>query len=188
MALIQFKRRFSMAHRLRHERTSKCATPHGHNEFVSVTLALRNGSERAIGWGASNYAESFAKLKRHWHRFVDDSLDHAFQLGADDPLIGYFQTHEPDILPRLLILRGDPTTEAVATALYQKLNAIMAAHLPDFECVRFELEETPTNSVILTPAELALAPADLGAWCHRADMSLNDIVAAQSWPPLESPQ
>jgi 6-pyruvoyltetrahydropterin/6-carboxytetrahydropterin synthase len=162
--LIQFKRRFSMAHRLRFDRNSKCMTPHGHNEFVTVDLKPKAGA-RGIDWGAANYASSFADMKRHWHSFVDDALDHAFQLGHDDPMIGYF----------LLVIQGDPTTEAVATALYMKLNAILAAHLPDFECARFEIEETPTNSVILTPEDVAACPIRLGEWCHRADLSLNDL-------------
>eukprot|EP01042_Synura_sphagnicola_P011318 gene11318-14467_t len=145
-----------MANRLRFDRNSKCAVPHGHNEFVGVSLQARPGRE--IDWGNGNYAASFAELKRHWHAFVDDSLDHAFQLGLGDPMIGYFEQHEPDLLPRLLVIEGDPTTEAVATALYMKLNAILGVFVPDFECVRFELEETPTNSVVLTPADIAACP------------------------------
>ncbi|MBP2157726.1 MULTISPECIES: 6-carboxytetrahydropterin synthase [Asticcacaulis] len=177
--LIQFKRRFSMAHRLRFDRNSKCMTPHGHNEFVTVDLKPR-AEARGVDWGASNYAASFADMKRHWHGFVDDALDHAFQLGHDDPMIGYFQMHEPELLPRLLIIQGDPTTEAVATALYMKLNAILAVHLPAFECVRFEIEETPTNSVILTSGDIAACPIRLGEWCHRPDLSLNDLVPADA--------
>ena len=176
--LIQFKRRFSMAHRLRFDRDSKCATPHGHNEFVTVSLQPRPGSP--VDWGGSNHAASFGDLKKHWHEFVDDSLDHAFQLGDGDPMIGYFQQNEPDLLSRLLIVRGDPTTEAVAMALYMKLNALIDAHLPGFECVRFELEETPTNTVILTQGDLVAGTLTLGKWCHRADLTLNDLDADPS--------
>ena len=180
--LIQFKRRFSMAHRLRFDADSKCMTPHGHNEFVVVSLQPKTGAA-GMDWGRANYAASFADLKQHWHRFIDDSLDHAFQLAADDPMIGYFRDHEPDLLPRLLVIAGDPTTEAVAAALYMKLNAILAAHRPDFECVRFEIEETPTNSVVLRPADLDACPVRLGEWCHRADMSLNDLAPAPDRRP-----
>ncbi len=181
--LIQFKRRFSMAHRLRFDRNSKCMTPHGHNEFVAVSLQPRPDA-KGIDWGNANYAASFADLKRHWHGFVDDALDHAFQLGHGDPMIGYFRDHEPELLPRLLVIDGDPTTEAVATALYMKLNAILAAHLPAFECVRFELEETPTNSVVLMPEDIAGCPVRLGGWCHRADLSLNDLLPPEAWEVL----
>jgi len=185
MVDIVFKRRFAMAHRLRFDRNSKCATPHGHNEFVAVTLRAKPDSGRTIDWGQSNYVESFARLKKHWHRFVDESLDHAFQLGHDDPLIGYFQANEADILPRLLIINGDPTTEAVAMALYYKLNAILEAHLPDFECIRFEIEETPTNSVVIDQQSQRACLADLGIWCRRADLSINDLIAVTAWPSLE---
>jgi 6-pyruvoyltetrahydropterin/6-carboxytetrahydropterin synthase len=177
---IQFKRRFSMAHRLRFDRSSKCMVPHGHNEFVTVSLQPKAGS-RGTDWGGSNYAASFADLKRHWHGFVDDALDHAFQLGHDDPMIGYFQAHEPELLPRLLVIKGDPTTEAVAVALFMKLDAILAKQLPQFECARLELEETPTNSIVVTPQDVAACPIELGAWCRRADLSINDLLPPESW-------
>jgi len=178
--LIQFKRRFSMAHRLRFDRNSKCMVPHGHNEFVTVSLKAKPDA-RGIDWGNANYAASFADLKRHWHGFVDDSLDHAFQLGADDPMIGYFRDHEPERLPRLLIIAGDPTTEAVATALLMKLTALLEAHLPEFECDRLDLEETPTNTVVVTPGDVAACPIRLGEWCHRADLSINDLLPPEAW-------
>ncbi|MBN9481695.1 MAG: 6-carboxytetrahydropterin synthase, partial [Bordetella sp.] len=38
MPAVRFTRRFSMAHRLIADAGSKCAVPHGHNEFVTVTL------------------------------------------------------------------------------------------------------------------------------------------------------
>ncbi|ESQ74369.1 6-carboxytetrahydropterin synthase [Asticcacaulis sp. AC402] len=184
--LIQFKRRFSMAHRLRFDSVSKCMTPHGHNEFVAVSLQPK-ASAKGMDWGNANYAASFADLKRHWHGFVDDALDHAFQLGADDPMLSYFRDHEPELLPRLLVIRGDPTTEAVATALYMKLNAILARFMPDFECVRFEIEETPTNSIVLTPQDVIACPIRLGEWCHRADLSLNDLMPLESWGKFDTP-
>ncbi len=182
--LITFKRRFSMAHRLRFDHNSKCLTPHGHNEFVAVSLQPKATSARAVDWGNANYAASFADLKRHWHGFVDDALDHAFQLGHDDPMLGYFRDHEPELLQRLLVIQGDPTTEAVATALFMKLNAVLAAHMPDFECARLELEETPTNTIVIMPADVAACPIRLGEWCHRADLSINDLVAVDQWGSL----
>lgn len=171
-----------MAHRLRADRRSKCATPHGHNEFVKVTLSPKPGT--VMGWGQSNYAQNFDALKRDWHRFVDEALDHAFQLGHDDPMIVFFRDHEPELLPRLLVIEGDPTTEAVALALYYKLNALLTAHVPDFTCIRFELEETPTNTVILTPEDTHGGPR-LAEWCHRADMSLNDLFPIDFWAERE---
>lgn len=171
-----------MAHRLLSERSSKCATPHGHNEYV--TIHLKSQSSDHSHWGARNYSHSFEALKSPWHSFVDQSLDHALQLNENDPLIAYFKAHEPDLLPRLLVIKGDPTTEAVALALLSKLNALLKHFLPDVICSALELEETPTNKVVVTPEDLAACPIEFGQWCHRADLSLNDLIPPSSWSPI----
>lgn len=176
MAQIRFTRRFSMAHRLYSQQSSNCFTPHGHNEFVHVTLSQKAGAARAVQWGSANCAAPFLALKKPWHTFVDDALDHAFQLSASDPLISYFQAHEPAVVPRLLVVPGDPTTEVVGLALLSKLQAFLAVHADDFECTRLELEETPTNAVIVTPDDLRACSIDLGAWTRRADQSINDLL------------
>ena len=178
MTELVFTRRFSMAHRLLSDRRSKCATPHGHNEYVKIRL--RPKAETGPRWGSANATADFSDVKRHWHHFIDHSLDHALQLGADDPLIGYFKAHEPDILPRLLIIKGDPTTEALALALLQKCTAILAQFVPGFSCASLELEETPTNTVCVSATDLVTAP-HFGDWCHRADLSLNDLIAVSQF-------
>jgi 6-pyruvoyltetrahydropterin/6-carboxytetrahydropterin synthase len=169
-----------MAHRLRFDRSSKCATPHGHNEFIKITLKSDTLSPH---WGKSNMAKSFESLKKSWHHFIDNSLDHAFQLGEDDPLIDHFKTYETDILPRLLIIKGDPTTEATAVALWQKLSVILDNTTPDFRIIRLELEETPTNCITLE-ADTLWQNIELGAWCHRFDLSINDLVPPTVFPHL----
>lgn len=176
MVQLRFTRRFSMAHRLYSGRSGNCFTPHGHNEFVHVTLSQKADAALPVGWGDANCVAPFAALKGPWHAFVDQALDHAFQLSASDPLVDYFRQHEPDVVSRLLIVPGDPTTEAVGLALLSKLQAFLAKHSPAFECVRFELEETPTNAVILTPEDLRACPIDLGPWTRRADFSINDLL------------
>ena len=59
--------------------------------------------------------------------------------------------------------------------LRRKLNAFLGEDAPGWRCVRLRLEETPTNAVVLDgeadPAE-GWAP---GAWCDRADASINDL-------------
>jgi 6-pyruvoyltetrahydropterin/6-carboxytetrahydropterin synthase len=62
-----------------------------------------------------------------------------------------------------------------------KLNAILAVHLPDFECDRLDLEETPTNTIVVTAADVAACPIRLGEWCHRADPSINDLLPPEHW-------
>lgn len=160
-----------MAHRLLSDRSSKCATPHGHNEFVRIKIAT---PDQDYDWGGKNAANRFEDIKTPWHGFVDGALDHAFQLGADDPLIGYFTAHEPDLLARLLIIKGDPTTEALAVALFQKCTAILCHHKPSLKLLSLELEETPTNCVMIEASEHLLS-IDLGDWCHRPDHTINDL-------------
>ena len=58
MPAVRFTRRFSMAHRLIADAGSKCAVPHGHNEFVKVTLE----PTAEIAFGQSNHAASFENL------------------------------------------------------------------------------------------------------------------------------
>ena len=175
MPRIEFTRRFAMAHRLLADPRSKCVTPHGHNEFVTVTLE----SDAAPAWGGANMAASFERLKTRWHGWIDGAVDHAFQLNAADPLVAFFRAHEPERLPRLMLFDGDPTTEAAAVALRRKLQAFLREEAPGWRCVRLRLEETPTNAVVLEGAAGAAgwAPPSWmqGAWCDRADASINDL-------------
>lgn len=169
---IRFTRRFSMAHRLIAEADSPCAVPHGHNEFVQVTLR----PEREIAFGGTNHVASFHALKARWHGFIDGVVDHAFQLDRRDPLVDWFAAHEPQRLPRLMLFDGDPTTEALAIALRRKLEAFLAEQALPFRCVGLAVEETPTNTVMtgetLSPAERAWCA---GSWMDRADDSINDL-------------
>ncbi len=172
MPAIRFTRRFSMAHRLIADAESPCAVPHGHNEFVHVTLT----PEREIGFGGANHVAPFAEMKGRWHRFIDDAVDHAFQLNAADPLVAWFAANERQRLPRLMLFDGDPTSEVLAIALRRKLDAILAADGAPFRCTELVLEETPTNAVIVGET---LSPAErnwmAGSWMDRPDQSLNDL-------------
>jgi 6-pyruvoyltetrahydropterin/6-carboxytetrahydropterin synthase len=169
---IRFTRRFSMAHRLLAEADSKCIVPHGHNEFVQVTLR----SDQAPDFGGSNYVASFDRLKSRWHGFIDRAVDHAFQLNAADPLLGWFLAHEPARASRLMIFQGDPTSEALAIALRRKLDAILKDEASPFRCVGLTLEETPTNAVIVGETLSAGETAWMaGSWMDRPDLSINDL-------------
>src|SRR5262249_9067850 len=118
---LEFSRRFSMAHRLLSDPDSKCLTPHGHDEVVTVGLRPL----KAMDFGHANAAASFERAKGRWHAWIDQSVDHAFQLNAADPLINYFRRAEPERLPRLMVFDGDPTTEALAIAFWRKLSAFL---------------------------------------------------------------
>jgi 6-pyruvoyltetrahydropterin/6-carboxytetrahydropterin synthase len=174
MLSLVFSRRFAMAHRLLADASDKCATPHGHNETVTVTL--RAVSPTPLD-GTRNMVEKFETAKSTWHRWIDDQVDHAFQISATDPLLAYFRAHEQARLPRLLITPGDPTTEALTCCMMAKLNAFLAAEGGKLTCTAIAIEETPTNSVTFEGDPLAALgiPASQDVWWCRADMSINDL-------------
>ncbi|MEZ5996777.1 MAG: 6-carboxytetrahydropterin synthase [Hyphomonadaceae bacterium] len=173
MASIEFARRYAMAHRLLADPDSKCAVPHGHNETVTVRLE----PHARFRFGGANAQAPFDVLKRRWHAWIDDHVDHALQLDEADPLIGYFREHEPRRLARVMTFQGDPTTEALAASFWLKLSAFLEADALPFAVTQVRVEETPTNTAVLTratfdPDECGLA-AD--AWPRRADMSINSL-------------
>jgi 6-pyruvoyltetrahydropterin/6-carboxytetrahydropterin synthase len=177
MPALEFSRRYAMAHRLIADPQSKCATPHGHNEIVTVRLA----ATAPLSMGGANHLARFEDVKGRWHAWIDGHVDHALQLGEADPLIGYFRAHEPERLARLLVTPGDPTTEALAACFYLKLTAFLAADGLPFAVESVRVEETPTNAVIAARADaeaLLLAIAD-DSWPRRADMTINDFAAAR---------
>ncbi|MDI2091251.1 6-pyruvoyl trahydropterin synthase family protein [Commensalibacter oyaizuii] len=172
---LVFTRRFSMAHRLIHGSSEICATPHGHNEEVTVYLkALDPGSLD----GKMNVLTPFEKAKSTWHRFIDGSVDHAFQLSENDPLVEWFKQHEPQRLSRLLLTPGDPTTELTACLFMAKLNSFLSIERSGLYCDQIEIAETPTNTVRFTGNPSDFIPKnrkDKDCWWHRADMSISDL-------------
>jgi 6-pyruvoyltetrahydropterin/6-carboxytetrahydropterin synthase len=177
MFSLVFTRRYSMAHRLMADARSKCAVPHGHNELV--TVKLQAVAARRLD-GVANMVEPFEIAKAHWHRWIDEQVDHALQLSDQDPLIGYFRNHEPDRLARQLVTPGDPTTEMLAACFMAKLNAFLAKGGSDLRCVEVVVEETPTNTVTFAgdPADVLPerpAAANRADWWWRADSSINDL-------------
>ncbi|QDH13381.1 6-carboxytetrahydropterin synthase [Formicincola oecophyllae] len=185
-AELLFTRRFSMGHRLIAGTSDRCAIPHGHNEHVTVSLAAGLGHPSWDGAGGSgrldghaNMLLPFAEAKGRWHRFIDERMDHSFQIGRDDPLLDWFRTHEPSRLGRLVVTPGDPTTELLAALLMAKMNAFLHAQGDVLRLTALEIRETPTNAVRLVggdpSAYLPVCPAVEGEgplpWWHRADDS-----------------
>jgi 6-pyruvoyltetrahydropterin/6-carboxytetrahydropterin synthase len=173
MASLEFTRRYAMAHRLLVDPTSKCAIPHGHNEIVTVQLEPR----ARFRFGGANALAPFDRIKQRWHEWIDNHVDHAFQLNGADPLIGYFRDHEPERLKRVMAFLGDPTTEALAACFWLKLSAFLIADDLPFAVASVRVEETPTNTVVLTRA--TFDPDECGlpgpCWPRRADMSINEF-------------
>jgi 6-pyruvoyltetrahydropterin/6-carboxytetrahydropterin synthase len=173
MPALEFTRRYAMAHRLIADPASKCATPHGHNEFVAIRVA----PTAPLRFGGDNMVTPFQAVKARWSAWIDESVDHAFQVNAADPLIQWFGTHEPARLSRLLVTPGDPTTEALAALFWSKLDAFLRADGLPYRVAAIRVEETPTNAVLLTPDLFDLETCGLpsSGWWARADMSINDF-------------
>ncbi|MGE0046145.1 MAG: 6-pyruvoyl tetrahydropterin synthase family protein [Hyphomonadaceae bacterium] len=171
MAALEFTRRYAMAHRLIADPASKCAVPHGHNEYVTVRLT----PHRPFAFGGANAVAPFEQIKGRWHRFIDEAVDHSFMLNEADPLLTYFREREPAHLARIMTFPGDPSTEALAACLFLKLSAFLAADALPFDLEELRIEETPTNTVVMRVALLndtGLAPE---SWPRRADMTINDF-------------
>lgn len=173
MAALEFTRRYAMAHRLLATESAKCAIPHGHNEYVTVRLA----PEARFRFGGANSTAPFETVKRRWHEWIDEHVDHALHLDEADPLIGYFREREPARLPQIVTFQGDPTTEALAACFWLKLSAFLAHDTLPFSVREVRIEETPTNTVIVNRETFDPATCGLraGAWPWRADMSINDF-------------
>ena len=170
---LVFSRRFSMGHRLILGASESCALPHGHNEIVSVRLEATRPARLD---GAANMVLPFARAKATWHRWIDERLDHALQLGEDDPLLDWFMRQEPARAARIVVTPGDPTTELMACLMMAKLGAFLKADGDALCCVEIRLEETPTNMVAFDGDPLALIPVRGAAqgWWRRPDMSIAD--------------
>lgn len=162
-----------MAHRLRDKEHTKCAIPHGHNEFVQVRLSAL---ETVSLDGEGNMVLPFARLKKRWHAFVDDYLDHSLHLGLNDPLIDYFKDKEPERLSQVLVTPGDPTTEMLCFVLASKCQAYLTAENLPFKLQELSVEETPTNKVYYKPSDrVQLIPDCTDWWFNRPDNSINDF-------------
>jgi 6-pyruvoyltetrahydropterin/6-carboxytetrahydropterin synthase len=173
MATLEFTRRYAMAHRLLATQSPKCGVPHGHNEFVTVKLE----PEAPFRFGGANSVAPFEAVKKRWHTWIDEHVDHTLHLDEADPLIAFFRENEPHRLNQIMTFQGDPTTEALAACFWLKLSAFIADDRLPFVLREVRIEETPTNIVIVTPATFDSGSCGLraGAWPWRADMSINDF-------------
>lgn len=153
-----------MAHRLISGASKTCMTPHGHNELVIVDMVPRAAKKLD---GSTNMVVEFSAAKKRWHRFVDGRLDHALQLSASDPLLAIADAQFADW--RLVVTPGDPTTELLAALLASKCQAILNDEGVGLRVARVELQETPTNSVVLEGDPRELLPRGDGWWTRSDD-------------------
>lgn len=170
---LKFERRFSMAHRLLSGKSPKCSIPHGHNEYIRVSLVSIKDTSLSKH---DNMVANFADVKNCWHKFIDDKLDHCLQLSSKDPLIGYFKTNEIEQLKRILVCPGDPTTEILCACLMSKLDKLLINLNSPLRCIELEIQETPTNTVILTGLKAYEDHLpDGNFWWGRSDQSINEF-------------
>src|SRR5690606_41398823 len=104
---VELTRYYAMSHRLLATKSPKFAIQHGHNEFVTVRLDPLG----TFKFSDTKSAAPFEAVKKRWHAWIDDAVDHALHLGESDPLIGYFRENEPALLKQIMTFQGDPTTE-----------------------------------------------------------------------------
>ena len=171
---LQFERRYSMAHRLLSGAAPRCSVPHGHNEVVVVDIVATE--ERPLDSDTNMLAE-FSVVKKRWFHWIDEMVDHSFQIADTDPLIGYFREHEPETLMRCLITPGDPTTEMRVACFMAKLNVFLAGQ--GLVCSRLTIQETPTNSVVFTGDPVSVLPEG-DFWWWREDDSINNFARSDS--------
>ncbi|HRX53623.1 MAG: 6-carboxytetrahydropterin synthase [Verrucomicrobiales bacterium] len=171
---LRFSRRYSMAHRLTSGAAPACSVPHGHDEVVTVEIVQ---ADNAPLDPATNMLVEFDVAKRRWFEWIDRAVDHSFHLHAEDPLVSYFRTHEPNLVPRLLLTPGDPTTEMRALCFKSKLQNMLDAGQRNLVCQRLTIQETPTNAVVCeadrSTMERLLPTGSF--WWHRPDPSINDL-------------
>lgn len=169
--VLRFSRRYAMAHRLTSGAAPNCRVPHGHDEVVTIDITSASGAGLDPD---TNMLVEFEHAKGRWFEWIDGAVDHSFHLGDRDPLIGYFKESEPELLPKLLITPGDPTTEIRAACYQAKLTAFLDADGHGLTCTKVQIQETPTNAVEISGTPIAL-PTGATHWWNRPDQTINDL-------------
>lgn len=161
-----------MGHRLTSGAAPNCRVPHGHDEIVTVDIVhVRNAGLDP----ATNMLAEFDRVKRRWFRWIDKAVDHSFHIADSDALLEFFRSQEPELLGKLLVTPGDPTTEIRAACFKSKLGAFLAQDEPNFSCDRLVIQETPANAVEIGITDFATVLPAGDHWWARADDTINDL-------------
>ena len=169
---LRFSRRYSMGHRLTSGAAPNCRVPHGHDEIVTVDIVhVDNGGLDP----ETNMLAEFDRVKRRWFQWIDRAVDHSFHISHADPLLGFFQQHEPELVKKLLVTPGDPTTEIRAACFKSKLSSFLAEDEPNFACDRLIIQETPANAVEIISNTFSKILPGGDHWWARADETINDL-------------
>ncbi len=175
MFKMTFYRKFEAAHRLIEGENGNtiCAQPHGHTwqirAHLSPTSDVRlNNQENTIAL--------FSKVKKDWHNFIDNHIDHSFIFNHRDPLLDFMREQLPG--GRHVVVPGDPTTEIVSVVLKSKLDAILKVSGLELMCESMEVNETQTNCVTFSGNPFEQLPKGSNPetyWWNRPDMTTNDL-------------
>lgn len=124
---ITVRHNIEVAHRL-FESRGKCEAIHGHSMWVTMTL------KGVINEHGMLDGLDFAVVKRHFRGYLDAYYDHHLLLNENDP----WAATQPDPLPGLNPLPGDPTTENIARWIGEEMRT-------EFPVVRVHVDETAVN-------------------------------------------
>lgn len=141
MYRIEIGHNVEMAHRLSTENSPlKCQSIHGHSWWVSVEISAEAPDEDGI-------VVEFGAFKKAWRRWLDDHLDHALVLHAEDPLFSHLKDFPAPL--RLYTLHANPTTEILAAHLAERAAAILSDVVAEghpARVTRVHLQETRVNA------------------------------------------
>ena len=132
---------FESAHRLTHPgATVKCKSIHGHSWRATLTVERVELDDRGM-------VIEFGVFKTSWRKFIDDQVDHHLILYEKDPMADAVRDAYPD--SRILLLPSEPTTEHIASWLYDRSKEVLEALGDEGAGVRvgsLHLQETSVNA------------------------------------------
>lgn len=169
---IEISRKWEGSHRLISgvNKGTLCSLPHGHTWKVTAffeAIAPFNLD------GHSNVLILFSDLKKRWHHWIDNHIDHSIFLNSTDPLISFLQKENPQ--SRIVVTPGDPTTEMIACLFKAKLESFILDENFQVLCRQIHIQETATNAVTYAgnPKEtLSSIKFDGPKWWNQADYSV----------------
>ena len=130
-AVIAVRHNIEVAHRL-YENKGKCEQIHGHSMWVTLKLAGEINKKGFVD------GIEFGDLKKDFRAYLDETFDHRLLLNAADPFARplyqvdaaeeldaesakLFLSSKQVFLPGLQSMPGDPSTENIATWIFDEM-------------------------------------------------------------------
>lgn len=115
MTFLVVKHNIEVAHRLFELEGDKCQQIHGHSMWIEMRLHGHVNSKGILE------GLSFGDIKKQFRGYLDSTFDHHLLLNKNDPWAKdldpeqrYDGSAKPMLLPGLVTLPGDPSTENIA--------------------------------------------------------------------------